>query len=191
MFRRLAPLLVRLPVERRTPEQPIDQRSEEIDGRHGRTRFRRRGGSGHLGRAPRGRRRRQRAGVAFLGDHRVDKLVAVPGDRAHELRIARIISKAPPDRPHRLAQGAVRDDDVAPDAIEDLLARHRPVPFGDQEHEQVEVPRDHRHVVVAAPDDAVCGRDDERAEPVSRQGHAASIVPRSLRSVHVRGNGTG
>ena len=102
----------------------------------------------------------------------------MPGDRAHELRVARVVAQRAPDRPHGLAEGAVRDDDVSPDAVEDLLAGDRSVPLGEEQHEQIEVARDHRHVGIAAAHLAVRGRDEKDAESIPRQGHAPSIVLR-------------
>ena len=95
-------------------------------------------------------------------------LIAVPRHRAHELRIARIVAEASANRAHRLAQRAVRDDHVGPDAIENLLACDGAMTVRDEQDEQIEVTRDHRHVRVTALHDAVCGRDEERAETESR-----------------------
>ena len=63
-------------------------------------------------------RRRQRTGVRDLDDV-ADKLVAVARDRAYELRRLRPVAQRPPDRANGLAERAVGDDDIGPDAIED------------------------------------------------------------------------
>src|SRR5687767_4843634 len=77
-------------------------------------------------RAPRIRVRPLRFGgqvvVRFLDDSWIRELIAVTRDRADEARLAWIVAERPSQGAHGLRQRAVRDDDVAPDAIENLAA---------------------------------------------------------------------
>ena len=60
--------------------------------------------------------------------------------RADEPDLPRVVVEHPADRPDGLRQRAVGDDDVGPDAVEDLLPRHRTVALLHQQQQQVEVP---------------------------------------------------
>ena len=82
--------------------------------------------------------RRQRAGVRDLDDV-ADELVAVARDRADELRRLRPVAQRAADRANGLAERAVGDDDIGPDAVEDLLARDRALSLGDEQDEEIEV----------------------------------------------------
>ena len=75
----------------------------------------------------------------------------MPGHSADEPRLARVVAEGPADGSNGLTQRAVRDNDVTPDAFEDLLARHDPVPLGKKQHEQIEVARNQRDILTVAP----------------------------------------
>ena len=99
------------------------------------------------------RHRRTRHGVvavALLDDVREHELIAVTRDRADEARLARIVVQCAAQRPNGLAQRTIRDDDVVPDAIEDLAAVYRFVATLDEEDEQIEVTRDERQFPAVA-----------------------------------------
>ena len=92
--------------------------------------------------------------VVFFDDVSEDEAVAVARDGAHEHRFARVVAKHPPDRANRLAQRAVGDDDVAPDAFEDLASVDGFAPPLDEEDEQVEIARNERQLASVADEDA-------------------------------------
>src|SRR4026209_1510817 len=91
-----------------------------------------------------GSRRRPRAVVIVFDDAVEDETVAGAGYGADEARLPRVVLERATDGPHRLAERAVGDDDVAPDAVEDVAPVHRLVPVLDEEDEKVEVARDER-----------------------------------------------
>ena len=99
----------------------------------------------HIRRRPDGRFRFWRLclqlPVFFFDDIRKHEPVTVAGDCAHVARRARVVSKHPPDGANSLAQRAVGNDDVAPDAVEDVAAMYGFVPVFNQKYQQVEVAR--------------------------------------------------
>ena len=118
-------------------------------------------------------RRRPASRLIVLLEHLgKDELVAVPGDRANEARLARIVAEHAADGANRLAERAVGDDDVGPDAVEDVAAVHRLAPALDQEDQQIEVARDERPFVPVAQEHAAPRRKDEIAEAITRHGVA-------------------
>ena len=88
--------------------------------------------------------------------------------RAHETRLAGIVAEDPADCPDSLAQGAVGDDDIAPDAIEDVAAMHGLAAPLDEKHKQVEIPRDERLLAPVADEQAASRRQDEFVETIAR-----------------------
>ena len=110
---------------------------------------------------------RPHAIVLLFDDIREDEPVAVARDRADEARLARIVAEGAAERPDGLAQRAVGDDDVRPDAIEDVAAVHRLVTSLDQQDEQVEIARDERHLAAFAQEEPAPGREREITEAVS------------------------
>jgi hypothetical protein len=100
-----------------------------------------------------------------------DEAVPVARNRADVARLARVVVERAPDGADGLGERAVRDDHVAPDRAHDLAAVHGLVAPLDQQHQQVEVPRDQRHVVPAAREAPLVRRQSERAE---------AVEPRSL-----------
>ena len=84
--------------------------------------------------------------VLFLDHLGMDELVAVARDGADEARLARVVAERAADGAHGLAERALRHDDVGPDAIEDLAAMHRLAAALDQQEQEIEIPRDERHL---------------------------------------------
>ena len=76
----------------------------------------------------------------------MDELVAVARDGADEARLPRVVAERAPDGAHGLAERAVRHDHVGPGAIEDLAAMHRLAAALDQQEQEIEIPRDERHL---------------------------------------------
>ena len=101
-------------------------------------------------------------------DLREHEAVAVPGNRPDEGGLARVVAERAPERAHGLAQGAVGDDHVGPDRVEDLPAVHGLAAALDEQHEQVEVARDERDLGAVAKQHAPRGRQHELAEDVAR-----------------------
>jgi hypothetical protein len=71
-----------------------------------------------------------------------DKTISMAGYGANEPRLARVIDERATNGANGLAQRAVRDDDVAPDTIENVTAMHGLAATLDEEHEQIEVTGD-------------------------------------------------
>ena len=111
--------------------------------------------------------------IVFFDDTCEDELVSMARHRAHEARLARIVSEHPSDRPYGLAQSAVRDDDVGPDTIEDVAAMHRLATPFDEEDEQIEITRDERLLAPAAEEHAAPRRQNELSEPITGQFSSA------------------
>ena len=97
-------------------------------------------------------------------------------DRADEARLARIVAEGAAERPDGLAQRAVGDDDVRPDAIEDVAAVHGLVTQLDQQDEQVEIARDERHLAAFAQEEPAPGREREITEAVSNHDGDSAII---------------
>src|SRR4029078_983616 len=108
-------------------------------------------------------RRRQRTVVRDLDDV-ADELVAVTRHRANELRRLRPVAQRAPDRANGLGEVAIGDDDIGPDAIEDLLARDRTLALADEQHQQIEVLRDESHRTPVLEEHTGPRREDERTE---------------------------
>ena len=89
-------------------------------------------------------------------------------NRANELRFARIVAERTADGSDGLAQRAVGDDDVAPDAVEDVAPMSRLVAVFDEEDEQIEIARDERLLAPLANEQPAARREDEVAETVAR-----------------------
>ena len=156
-FRRFPPLLG---VERARCEEPAECGCEGLVFRHRhRTRVGHRTGRSAL---------RPRPIVGLLDHVREDEAVAVARDGADEGGLARVVAQGPAQGPYGLAQGPVRDHHVAPDRVEDLPALDDFAPPLDEQHQQVEVARDQRHLAAAPDERATGGREDEIAERVPR-----------------------
>jgi hypothetical protein len=82
----------------------------------------------------------------------------------------RVVAQHLPDRADRLAEGAVRHGDVAPDAVEYVAAVDRLSPPLDQEHQHVEIPRNERHLAPVADEDAPARHQQELAETIAGHG---------------------
>jgi hypothetical protein len=93
---------------------------------------------------------RPRLVVALFNDAAEHESIPVTRHRADELRLARIVAESPAERAYRLAQGAVGNDDILPDGIEDVAAMHRLVAALDQKDQEIEVPRDQAKLAAAA-----------------------------------------
>jgi hypothetical protein len=140
-----------------------------ILGRLGPRRGRRIGRGGHPGRW---RSRRGRRDVVVLLDHvGADELVAVARHGADEARLLRVVAERVPHGPHGLAEGALRHDDVGPDAVEDLAAVHRLVTALDQQQEKIEVAGDERHVPPVPDEEPPTRRQGELTEAVASPAH--------------------
>ena len=120
--------------------------------------------------------------VLLFDDIREDEAVTVACDGADESRLARIVAEGAAERADGLAQGAVGDDDVRPDAVENVAAVHRLVTSLDQEDEQIEIPRNQRHLAAIAQEKAALRREREITEPVTNHERGLWIVAR--RPVH-------
>src|SRR5688500_8805839 len=79
-----------------------------------------------------GRRRRSARGralpfsvIIFFNNIREYELVSMTRDGAHEARFAGVVAEYPADRPDRLTERAVGDDDVGPHAVEDVAPVNR------------------------------------------------------------------
>ena len=83
----------------------------------------------------------------------MDELVAVARDGADEARLPRIVAERAADGAHGLAERALRHDDVGPGAIEDLAAVHRLAAALDQQEQEIEIPRDERHLASVPEED--------------------------------------
>ena len=59
-------------------------------------------------------------------------------------------AQGPAQRANGLREGAVRDDDVAPDAIENLATVDGLASPLDEEDQQIEIARDQRHLLIVA-----------------------------------------
>jgi hypothetical protein len=123
----------------------------------------------------RGRRRRDHSGgplaIVFLLDHSCeDELVSMPGHRADEARLARVVPEHTADRADGLAERAVGDGHVRPHRVEDVAAMDGVAAAFDEEDQEVEVARDERLFLSIAQQDASAGREDELAEAVAGHG---------------------
>src|SRR4051812_49804498 len=98
----------------------------------------------------------------------MDELVSVTRHRPHEPRLARVVTEHATDGADRLAERAVRDDDIRPDRIEDVAAMDRVAAPLDEEHQQIEIAGDQRLGPASAQEDASAWRQDEVVEPVLR-----------------------
>ena len=78
-------------------------------------------------------------GVRLLDDDGGDELVAVARHGADEPRLPRVVVEGAAQRAHRLGQGAVGDDDVAPHHGEDVGLGHRVGAPLDEQPEHVEI----------------------------------------------------
>ena len=105
--------------------------------------------------------------VALLDDVIEHETIAVPRDRPDELRILGSIGQAPSQRSDRLCERAVRNDDVAPDLVEDLVAAHRLAPSSNEQYEQIEIAGYQRNLAVAVQEEARSQIDREVVEPIA------------------------
>jgi hypothetical protein len=94
----------------------------------------------------------------------------VARDGADEPRLARIVAKRAAQRADRLRQRAVRDDDVAPDAIENLAPMNGVASSFDEEDQQIEIAGDQRELLTVADQQPLPRREGEVTEPVARHG---------------------
>ena len=124
-----------------------------------------------------GRRRFRIVPIAFviLFDNVFeDETVPMAGNGANETRLARVVTEDPADRADGLAQGAVGDDDIAPDTVEDVPAMHGVPAAFDEEHEQIEIAGNQRLFAPVANEHAAARRQDEFAETIT--GHVVGSV---------------
>ena len=96
-----------------------------------------------------------------------------------ETGLARIVSEDSANGANGLAQCAVRNNNVAPDAIEDVPAMHRLMASFDEKDEQIEVARDERLLLAGAHEDPTPGREDEITETIA--GHGLRKAGRAYR----------
>jgi len=128
-----------------------------------------------VGRAP-----RPRLVIVLFDDIGEHKSIAVTRHGTDESGFARNFAERPAERANCLAQCAVRYDDIAPDAIEDLPPMYRLVPTLDKKDKQIEIARDERQLMSVTDEQASAGRKDERVEPVaghSRGGNSTKVTP--------------
>ena len=85
---------------------------------------------------------------------------------ANEERLARIVIERPPQRANGLRERAIRDDDVGPDAIEDLAAADRRGAALDQQDQQIEIARNQRQAAAVPEQLPLAYGKDEFAEPI-------------------------
>ena len=116
-----------------------------------------------------GDEQRNGAIVLFFDDVGVPESRAVPGDGPDEARLARVVTERAPDRANRLTQRAVRDDDVAPDTVEDVAPMDRLVPALDEKDQEVEISWNERLLASIGAEHAAARRHDVMAEAVA--GH--------------------
>ena len=133
----------------RLPQQPLDERRTSRDGGLSPS-FPSRGATG----CPR-RAARSTSPSCDLAEH---EAVAVARHGPDEDGLARVVAQRAAQRADGLRERAVRDDDVAPDFVEDLAAGHTARPPLDQQDEQIEVARNQR----------------QRARPTATPGAAAA-----------------
>ena len=98
-----------------------------------------------------GRRRIARGGnnvVRLFDDIAKHELIAVTRYGPDEDRLARVIAERPSQRADSLRQRAVRNDDVGPDAFEDVAPMHGLAAMLDEEDEQIEIARDQTNLAV-------------------------------------------
>jgi hypothetical protein len=115
-------------------------------------------------------RTRGRRTAIVLFHHGVEyEPVPVARHRPDVNGIARVVAERSPQRPNGLAQRAVRDDDVVPDAIEDLLAMDGLRAALDEKYQQIEIARDQRQLAAAASENALRWREGELGKPESPQ----------------------
>lgn len=88
------------------------------------------------------------------------------GHGADKSGFARLIAEDAADGADGLTQGTVGDDDVTPDAIEDVPAMHRFAAPLDQKHEQVEVAGNERLFAPVAEQQASPWRESEVVETI-------------------------
>jgi hypothetical protein len=98
---------------------------------------------------------------------------------ADETRFAGVVAKRSTDRPNGLAEGAIRDDDVVPDAVENVAAMYSLVPPLDEKHEQIEITRDERLLYPLAKQGSAARGEDEVAEAIPR--HSLTMLFRLRR----------
>ena len=104
--------------------------------------------------------------ILLFKNFREDEPVTVARHGADETRFARVVAKRSTDRPNRLTEGAVGDDDVVPHAVEDVATVHRFVPALDEKHQQIEITGDERLLEPLSNQGAATRREDEIAEAV-------------------------
>jgi len=104
--------------------------------------------------------------IVFFDNVCEDEPVAVARDRANKARLARVVFEHPPDRSNRLAQRAVGNDDVVPDALEDLAAMDRFAATLDEEDQQIEIAWDERQLASVSDEDPAAGREHEFTETI-------------------------
>jgi hypothetical protein len=82
--------------------------------------------------------------VVFFDDISENEAVSVTRNGADVDRFARVIAENTTDRADSLAESTVGDDDITPDAIENLATMDCLAPTLDEEDQQVEVAGDER-----------------------------------------------
>jgi hypothetical protein len=107
--------------------------------------------------------------VLFFDDLGKHEAISVPGHRANKARIPRIVAERSANRSNRLAERAVGDNDVVPDAVENVAAMHCFVTMLDEEDQQIEVARDQRPLAPVEHEQPATWRQDELAEAIAWQ----------------------
>ena len=116
--------------------------------------------------------------VGLLDDVRKRELVAMPRDRPDEARLARIVAERAAQCADRLRERALRHDDIAPDAFEDLTPMHGIAAALDEIDEQVEIAGDQRQLLAVPDQQARPRRQGEITEPVAWHGRMAACAAR-------------
>ena len=117
--------------------------------------------------------------ILFFNNFGKDEPITMTGDGADETWFARVVAKRSTDRPNRLAESAVGDDDVVPHLVEDVAPMNRLVAPRDEKHEQIEIARDKRLLYALAKQGSAARGKDEIAEAIAR--HSLTMLFRLRR----------
>ena len=113
--------------------------------------------------------RRQRTVIVLLDDFGEHEPVSMSSHGANEQRFPRIVAQRAAQRANRLAQCAVGDDNVAPDAVEDVATMDGFVAALNEKYEKVEVARNQPQLATVAEERSAAGRKSELAETKAGQ----------------------
>ena len=106
--------------------------------------------------------------VILLGNIGEYELIAVAGDRPDKARLARVVAEDTANRADGLTERAVRDDDIAPDMVENVPAMHRVAAPFDEENEEIEVAWNQRLFAAISREHAAARRQKKLVEAISR-----------------------